>query len=58
LTLTASGKKLALRALAQQSALIRHMLGVLDETECDALGDLMRRIGHHLQQHPFDAGNG
>ena len=54
LSVTPAGERLARRGLARQAALVRHVLDALTEAECEALGDMMRRIGHHLEDSPFE----
>jgi DNA-binding MarR family transcriptional regulator len=55
LTLTAQGKEQAREGLAIQVRLIEHLMGALSEQECDAVGDMMRRIGTFLRETPFKA---
>jgi DNA-binding MarR family transcriptional regulator len=53
LSLTAEGRMLTLRALKAHVAVIENMMQVLTADECDALGDAMRRVGHHLMSQPL-----
>ncbi|MGL5116746.1 MAG: MarR family winged helix-turn-helix transcriptional regulator [Beijerinckiaceae bacterium] len=48
LHLTESGDGLAREAFAVQTGVIEAMMGALSPEECDALGDMMRRIGRHM----------
>jgi MarR family transcriptional regulator, organic hydroperoxide resistance regulator len=48
LHLTASGRALTERALQVQVALIERMMGALSPEECEAVGDMMRRVGRHM----------
>jgi len=53
LFLTDAGNHQAARGLDVQVKLIEHMLDVLTEAECSELGNMMRRVGEHLIEHPF-----
>lgn len=52
--LTARGKKKAVAGLAVQAKLIEHMMGSTNDAECDAVGDVMRRVINYLEENPFD----
>ncbi len=52
LTLTSEGRVLTLRALKVQVEVIEGMMAALSAAECEALGDFMRRVGHHMLGHP------
>lgn len=54
LHLTARGRKLVSAALEIQVQLTDHMSAAVDDDECDAIGDMMRRVGHYLEEHPFE----
>jgi MarR family transcriptional regulator, organic hydroperoxide resistance regulator len=53
LTLTPQGEEQAREGLAVQVRLIEHMMGALSAEECEAVGDMMRRIGSFLRENPF-----
>ncbi len=55
LHLTAQGEVLTGRALRVQVQVIEGMMGALSAAECDALGDMMRRVGRHMAQNRDDA---
>jgi DNA-binding MarR family transcriptional regulator len=48
LHLTPAGEALAERAVQVQVGVIEGMMGALTREECDALGDMMRRVGRHM----------
>jgi MarR family transcriptional regulator, organic hydroperoxide resistance regulator len=48
LHLTAAGEAITRRAMQVQISVIEGMMGALSEGECNALGDMMRRIGRFL----------
>jgi MarR family transcriptional regulator, organic hydroperoxide resistance regulator len=48
LHLTAAGEALTRRAMQVQIGVIEGMMGALSSDECDAIGDMMRRVGRHL----------
>ena len=56
LHLSADGERVVGAALTRQTALIRHMLGVLSDEECERMGEMMRRVGRYLEEHPFADG--
>ncbi len=53
LFLTDEGEQQAEAGLAVQVRVIEHMLSILTEKECDAMGEMMRRVGQYLEKHPF-----
>ena len=55
LSLTAEGRMLTLRALKVQVQVIENMMAALSAEECEALGDYMRRVGHHMLANPLSA---
>jgi DNA-binding MarR family transcriptional regulator len=48
LRLTPEGASLSHKAFAVQTGVIEGMMEALSAEECDALGDMMRRIGRHM----------
>jgi DNA-binding MarR family transcriptional regulator len=50
LHLTETGLALTQRALQVQVALIERMMGALSPEECEAIGDMMRRVGRHMAE--------
>jgi len=54
LFVTPKGRKLVSAGLAVQVQLTDHMSQAVDDDECDAIGDMMRRVGHFMEQHPFE----
>jgi DNA-binding MarR family transcriptional regulator len=48
LHLTAAGETLTRDAMRVQVRVIEGMMGALSAAECDALGDMMRRVGRHM----------
>lgn len=50
LFLTIEGERIARLGLAAETALLDDMMQALDETECNQLGNYMRRIGDHLSR--------
>jgi MarR family transcriptional regulator, organic hydroperoxide resistance regulator len=50
LHLTEAGLTLTQAAMQVQTVLIEQMMGALSAEECDALGDMMRRVGRHMQE--------
>jgi len=54
LFVTTKGRKLVSAGLAVQVQLTDHMSQAVDDDECDAIGDMMRRVGHFMEQHPFE----
>jgi MarR family transcriptional regulator, organic hydroperoxide resistance regulator len=50
LHLTAAGEALTLRAMQVQVGVIEGMLGALKAEECEALGDMMRRVGRYMKE--------
>jgi DNA-binding MarR family transcriptional regulator len=53
LHVTAAGEALTRRAMQVQVDVIEGMMGALTPGECDALGDMMRRVGRHMAQRDF-----
>ncbi len=53
LFLTPEGEAQAREGLAVQVRLIEHMMAPLTAEECDAIGDLMRRLARFLIDNPF-----
>lgn len=56
LSLTDAGRTLTAEALQVQVRVIEGMMAALSAAECEALGDYMRRVGHHMLNHPQVAG--
>lgn len=52
--LTAKGKKKAEAGVALQAKLIEHMMASTSDAECDAIGDMMRKVILYMEQNPFD----
>jgi MarR family transcriptional regulator, organic hydroperoxide resistance regulator len=50
LHLTDEGLALTHAAMQVQVGVIEHMMGALTPEECDALGDMMRRVGRYMQE--------
>jgi MarR family transcriptional regulator, organic hydroperoxide resistance regulator len=50
LHLTPAGQALAEQAVQIQVGVIEGMMGALKAEECDALGDMMRRVGRHMAE--------
>jgi MarR family transcriptional regulator, organic hydroperoxide resistance regulator len=50
LTLTSAGQLLTEQGMAMQLSLIEHMMEALNEDECNAVGEYMRRIGAHMMK--------
>jgi MarR family transcriptional regulator, organic hydroperoxide resistance regulator len=48
LHLTQDGAHLTRKAMQVQVGVIEGMMGALKAEECDALGDMMRRVGRHM----------
>jgi MarR family transcriptional regulator, organic hydroperoxide resistance regulator len=48
LYLTAAGETITRDAMQVQIGVIEGMMGALTADECDAVGDMMRRVGRHL----------
>jgi DNA-binding MarR family transcriptional regulator len=48
LYLTGAGEELTRRAMAVQIGVIEGMMGALTPEECDAMGNMMRRIGRRM----------
>jgi MarR family transcriptional regulator, organic hydroperoxide resistance regulator len=55
LSLTAEGRMPTLRALKVQVQVIENMMAAPSAEECEALGDHMRRVGHHMLANPLSA---
>ena len=53
--LTALGERQAKAGLKMQVKLIEHMMMAISEEECDAIGEMMRKILGYLDEHPFEA---
>jgi DNA-binding MarR family transcriptional regulator len=53
LFLTSEGEAQAREGLAVQVRLIEHMMTALTAEECEAVGDMMRRVGRFLAEKPF-----
>lgn len=53
--LTAQGERQAKAGLKMQVDLIEHMMMAISEEECDAIGEMMRKILGYLDEHPFEA---
>lgn len=56
LFLTPEGEAQAREGLAVQVRLIEHMMGSLSAADCEAIGEMMRRVGRFLADNPFQAG--
>ena len=55
LSLTAEGGMLTLRAPKVQVQVIETMMAAFSAEECEASGDHMRRVGHHMLANPLSA---
>lgn len=52
--LSAKGEKQARKGVKIQVLLIEHMMDSISDTECDAIGESMRKVISYLEDHPFE----
>jgi len=51
--LSAKGERQAKKGVKIQVMLIEHMMDSISEAECDAVGEMMRKVISYLEEHPF-----
>lgn len=52
--LTSKGKKKAVAGVTLQAKLIDHMMASTSDAECDAIGEMMRKIILYMEKTPFN----